>query len=542
MSVHSKLFETGMVSNWGSGVGGSLRRCIVSIFETVLILFVAAVALAAFARRVGAPYPTFLALGGALLAFFPGAPTLAISPDLILALFVAPILLDAAYDTSWRDLKLDWAPVLGLVVVAVGVTTAAVALVAHALVPGIPWGAAIALGAIVAPPDAVAATAVLRQLKPPRRILVILEGESLLNDASALVIYRLAVGSVAAGGFVASAVAPAFLLGVGGALLAGPAVAWIVLRVIAPIKHAPSAIILQFATTYGVWVAAEHFGLSPVLTVVAYGLTLARYAPARVPARARLASYAVWDAAIFALNVLAFIFIGLQLGPILRGRGAAELAGELLLPGAVLLTVVVVRFAWPIAYHAGSTVARRLRPDQDHPATTLGGALLVSWSGMRGIVSLATALALPEDFPFRDTILLTSFTVVLGTLLLQGLTLGPLMRILRLRNEDTLEREVDLARGEVLTVALRRAGDAPSSHGQALRHEFLVRLQPSSDAGPREAPHTDAHHATRNEALASARAALLGLRDDGKIGDDAFHIVEEDLDWLEMADSDARAG
>src|SRR6201991_2901078 len=189
--------------------------------ETLLGLFVAAVILAAAARRVGAPYPVFLALGGALLAFLPGAPSFTVPPELVLALFVAPVLVDAAYDASLRDLKDNWAPVTGLVVFAVPFTTAAVAVVVHALIPAIPWAAAIALGAIVAPPDAVAATAVLRPLRPPHRILTILEGESLLNDATALLIYRLAVAAVATGDFSLGAVAPAFLLAVAGSVVAG---------------------------------------------------------------------------------------------------------------------------------------------------------------------------------------------------------------------------------------------------------------------------------------------------------------------------------
>lgn len=180
--------------------------------ERLLGFFVAAIILAAAARRVGAPYPVFLALGGALLAFLPGAPTFVVPPELALALFVAPVLLDAAYDTSLRDLRDNWAPVTSLVVVAVGLTTATVAVVVPTLIPAMPWPAAIALGAIVAPPDAVAATAVLRQLRPPQRILTVLEGESLLNDATALLIYRVSVGAVAANAFSRSAIAPTFLL------------------------------------------------------------------------------------------------------------------------------------------------------------------------------------------------------------------------------------------------------------------------------------------------------------------------------------------
>src|SRR5688572_23874033 len=191
--------------------------------ERLLALFVAAVVLAAAARRVGAPYPVFLALGGAVLALLPGGASFTLPPELALALFVAPVLLDAAYDASLRDLKDNWGPVTGLVVCAVGLTTIAVAVVVRAIVPSMPWAPAIALGAIVAPPDAVAATAVLRPLRPPHRLLTILEGESLLNDATALLIYRLALGAVAANGFSLAAVVPACLLAVGGSLVAGPA-------------------------------------------------------------------------------------------------------------------------------------------------------------------------------------------------------------------------------------------------------------------------------------------------------------------------------
>src|SRR5215210_6631275 len=213
--------------------------------EQLIGLFVAAVILAAGARRVGAPYPVFLAVGGALLALLPGTSPFTLPPELALAVFVAPVLLDAAYDASVRDLRDNWAPVASLVVVAVGLTTAAVAVVVRWLVPEMSWAPAIALGAIVAPPDAVAATAVLRPLRPPHRILTILEGESLLNDASALLIYRLAVGAAAAG-FSIAGVAPTFLLAVAGSVVVGPALAWLVLRVMERVQHVPTSIILQF--------------------------------------------------------------------------------------------------------------------------------------------------------------------------------------------------------------------------------------------------------------------------------------------------------
>src|SRR5919197_1166818 len=200
--------------------------------EQLLALFVAAMILAAIARRVGAPYPVFLALGGMLLAFIPGAPSVTLPPELALALFVAPVLLDAAYDASPLDPRDNWVPVTGLVVVAVGLTTAAAAVVAHAIIPSMPWAAAVALGA------------------------------------------------VAAGGFSMMDVAPTFLLAVAGSLVAGPALGWLALRLFDRVEHVPTSIILQFVTTFGVWILAEQVGLSGVLTTVCYAMTLARSAPA----------------------------------------------------------------------------------------------------------------------------------------------------------------------------------------------------------------------------------------------------------------------
>src|ERR1700680_1863090 len=230
--------------------------------EVLIGLVLAATVLSAPVRRVGAPYPVFRALGGAILAFVPGAPSFTVLPELALALFVAPVLLDAAYDASPRDLRDNWAPVTGLVVFAVGLTTIAVAAMARTLMPAMPWAPAIALGAVVAPPDAAAATAVLRQLRPPHRILTILEGESLLNDASALLIYRLAVGAVAANGFSIRAGAPPFLFAVVGSVVAGPVLGRLSRLMTDRVRDVPTAIILQFVTTFGIWIVADRVGLS----------------------------------------------------------------------------------------------------------------------------------------------------------------------------------------------------------------------------------------------------------------------------------------
>jgi Na+/H+ antiporter len=511
-------------------------------FEQLLVLFVAAVILAGVARRVGAPYPVFLALGGALLAFLPGAPAFTVPPELVLALFVAPVLLDAAFDTSLRDLKDNWLPVSSLVIFAVGLTTAAVAVVAHTLVPAMPWAAAIVLGAVVAPPDAVAATAVLRPLRPPHRILTVLEGESLLNDASALLIYRVAATAVAANSFSVIAVAPTFLLAVAGSLVAGPALGLLTFWLLGRIEHVPSSIILQFVTTFGVWIFAEQIGLSGVLTMVCYAITVAQFAPQRTPARARIPSYAVWETAVFALNILAFIFIGLQIRPIFERVGEADRWLYLGVSGAVLLTVIIVRFAWHMSFNTVLRLWYRrfgFHPPRPMLRPTVGSGLVISWSGMRGIVTLAAALALPADFPYRDLIVLAAFCVVLGTLVSQGLTLKPLLRTLDLQDGDPVGREVRVARERALMAGLASFEHHPSPIADVVRQEFKAHLADEEADGDRDWGADNllrsAHNEIQREALQAARQAVLAMRATNEIGDDAFHLIEEELDWLEMA-------
>src|SRR5262245_11308024 len=507
--------------------------------EQLLVLFVAAVILAAAARRVGAPYPVFLSLGGSLLAFLPGAPSFAVPPDLALALFVAPVLLDAAYDASPRDLRDNWAPVTGLVVCAVGLTTAAVAVVARMLVPAMPWAPAIALGAVVAPPDAAAATAVLRQLRPPHRILTVLEGESLLNDASALLIYRLAVGAVVTNGFSFTALAPTFLLAVAGSVVAGAALGWLSLRVMSRVQHVPTSIILQFVTTFGVWLFAERVGLSGVLTMVCYAITVARMAPERIPARTRIPTYAVWETAVFALNVLAFIFIGLQIRPILESLEPGDRGRYFAVAGAVLVTVIVVRVVWHMAFNAG--VRRRHRrfgfnPPRPMLRPSVGSGLIVSWAGMRGIVSLAAAMALPPAFPYRGLIVLTAFSIVVGTLTIQGLTLRPLLRALDLYDDDPVGRELSAARERALRAGLASFERDRSPIADAVRRELTEHLAYEGANGGADDASRSAHSEIHRGALRAARQAVLAMRASDEIGDDAFHRMEEELDWLEMAE------
>jgi monovalent cation/hydrogen antiporter len=508
-------------------------------FEWIIGLLLGAVMLSALARRIKVPYPTFLAVGGMLLALLPSGPSWTLEPDLALALFVAPVLLDAAYDTSLRDLRDNWLPVSTLVFVAVGLTTAAVAGLAHWLLPDIPWAAAIALGAIVAPPDAAAATAILRQIKLPYRILKILEGESLLNDASALLIYRVAVGAAVVQHFNWREFAPDILLALAGSLVAGYLFAKISLKLTRRITDAPSAIIAQFAGTFTVWIVAEQIGLSGILTIVAYAITIARTAPARTPARLRVPAYAVWETVVFVLNVLAFMLIGMQLRPILARLDDPLRAQYLLIAAAVLGVVILTRVAWVMFYNTilRFVIARRgFRPRRPTAAPTLQGGLVVAWCGMRGIVTLAAAFALPQGFPYRDLILLTAFAVVLGSLVIQGLTLRPLIAMLRLGDENPVATEVARARAVAYRAALDEIDGDPSEEAEILRLEYralLLRAEgdPEGGVASGELPADP----LRRRAIGAARQAILRLRGSEDIGDDAFHRLEEEFDWAELS-------
>ena len=511
-------------------------------FETVIGLLLVAVALAALARRMGAPYPSLLALGGAVLAFVPGAPVLTIPPDLALALFVAPVLLDAAYDASPRDLRENWVSVASLVVVSVVLTTIAVAVVTRALVPAIPWAAAIALGAVVAPPDSTAATAILRQVRIPHRLLTILQGESLLNDATALLIYRVAVGAVIAGGLSVHAVAPAFLLAVAGSLVAGPVLARLLLKVTPRITDVPTAIIVQFMTAFAVWILAERVGLSGVLTMVSFAMSVARRAPEQTPARIRVPAYAVWDTVVFVLNVLAFVFIGLQIRPLIVALDPGRRAVYFEVALAVLLTVILVRVAWVMTHN--SVLLWKIRRYGFHPPRptlqpSVRSGLVVSWSGMRGIVSLAAALALPlrvdgAPFPFRDLIVFTAFSVVLGTLVVQGLTLRPLLQAVALRDDDHVGREVEQARERALEAALATLDGDASPAAEAVREELATHFEQVPTEAEESQARRSAHAAMHRRAIAEARRTALEMRTRGDIGDDAFHRLEEELDRVEL--------
>jgi len=517
------------------------------VFEIVIALLLGGAGLAALARRFSTPYPALVAVAGAALALIPRVPTLVLDPELALALFVAPVLLDAAFDASPRDIRANWRAVASLALGAVALTVIVVAVVTRVFVPEIPWAAAIALGAIVAPPDAAAATTVLKQLRPPHRLLVILEGESLFNDASALLIYRVAVGAVVTGLVSGWRLLPMVLFVTIGSVVLALILSRVTLWVSARITDVATAVIVQFCGTFAVWLLAERLHLSGILTMVVFAMATSRRSADVIPARIRVPSYAVWEVAVFVLNVLAFILVGFQLRLMVLRGGWQQYLGVAV---AVCIATILARIAWVMGAAAFSRWRCRPKPDgrpgpKDAVALDRRSSAVVGWCGMRGTVTLAAALALPTAFPYRDLILFTSFAVVLGTLVVQGVTLRPLILRLRLEDDGQVEREVRLARVETLRAALDAATVCRGAETAALvRRRFELLLRRAQEAlangdsvpsGP-IAPSSELAADTEVILLATAaeRRRLTALRADGTIGDAAFQQIEQELDLAEL--------
>ncbi len=508
------------------------------IFEWTLALLAAAVALTGLARRLELPYPPLLALAGAALAFLPSHPRIVIEPDLALALFVAPLLLDAAYDTAPRDLWRNLAPLAWLTVGMILTTAAVVAFIGWRYA-GLPVAAAVALGAIVAPTEN---ATVLGDLRLPRRVLQVVKGESLLNDATALLIYRVAVAAAIGGVGLASA-APLAVLSVLASPIAGFVLARLYSLATSRITDPASSTALSFVGTFGVWILAERIGLSAIIATAAYAMTLAQWSgPTSMAARNRVSAYSVWETAVFVLNVLAFVLMGLQARPILDRLAAEHRASAFAFAGAVLAAVILVRLAQVMSYNLVVRLKNRLfgaNLPEGLAKPTIRSGLLVSWCGMRGLVSLATAFALPQGFPGRDLIVLTAFTVVIGTLVIQGFTIRPLARALQFRRDAGRDRELSEGRSALMQAALEALKDDVSPAADAVRQHYAAAYAVASriedPLGPTE------HDRLRLKALKAQRARLNEVWSEGRIDDEAYHRLREELDWTELDASPASA-
>jgi CPA1 family monovalent cation:H+ antiporter len=493
------------------------------------------------------PYPILLVLGGLALGFVPGLPEIHLPPDLVLVGVLPPLLYGAAFFTSLRDLRANLRPVGLLAVGLVLLTMVVVAVIAHTIVPGLPWAAAFVLGAVVSPTDPIAATAIMQRLGVPRRIVSVVEGESLVNDGTALVAYRFAVVAVVSGTFSLLEAGLLFVLNVAGGIAVGLAVAWIVRQVRRRLDFPPAEVTISLLTGYFAYIPAELIGVSAVIAAVTAGIYLGWYTPELTSPEVRLMGESAWEIVTFMLNALLFTLIGLQLPGILDELGAYSAADLLWWAVAVWLTVLAARALWiyPAAKLPRLLVPRIRERDPMPPRSTLA---LITWAGMRGGVSLAAALALPlttdagEPFPGRSIILFLTFAVIFGTLVIQGLTLPAVIRLLKLEDDgEEAARDEAQARIHAAEAALARLDELVDEDwvredtaervrgGYGFRRDRFSAWLDGGDDGSIEARSQDFQR-LRREMLNAERDAVNELRRSGAISEEVARRVARDLD------------
>jgi len=505
-----------------------------------LTLIVAGATMLAAAPTLRIPYPILLVLGGLAIGLVPGMPEFELQPELVFFGVLPPLLYSTAFFTSLRDLRANVRSIGLLAIGLVVATTVGVAVVAHAFIDDLSWASAFVLGAIVSPTDPLAATSIARRFGVPRKLVTIVEGESLVNDGTGLVLYRVAVAAVVTGSFSAFDTGGLFLVSAGGGIAVGLAVGWIVRQVRLRLDNPPAEITISLLTGYVAFIPADLMGVSAVLAAVTTGVYLGWHTPQLTNARVRLQGLAVWEIAQYLLNALLFVLVGLQLPVVVDALDevpASTLLGYALLVSA---TVVVVRFAWVFAVlNAPKWLARRI--------SSWRGAIFISWTGMRGALSLAAALALPLEtdagapFPGRELIIFLTFSVILATLVVQGLTLPAVIRGLRLEDDGSDEREDAKARIHAGDAALARLEELIEEEwvredtAERIRgayrfrtDRFRARLDAESD-GAIEARSQDFQR-LRHELLNAERDALASLRQSGVISDDVWRRVARDLD------------
>ncbi len=522
------------------------------LFELVIAMLLAIILLHYAAHKFGLPPSVALLAGGALLAFLPGLPTITVDPNLVLVIFLPPLLMDGAWFIALARLRRHMIGIASLAVGAVLFTTVVIAVVAHLLFPSLPWAACAALGAIVSPPDAVSARAVLQQVKLPRRLQILLEGESLLNDASGLVLFRFAVAAGVTGTFsTVDAVGSFFILAIGGALV-GMVVGgtWVLFA-----RRLGDEYLIIAATCLLGWLAymaGELLHVSGVIATVTTGLIAGWYQHTLFSAATRMRGTAFWTVMVFLMEASVFILIGLSLrGVVERGGGLGVIVQTWGLPVLIILAALTAaRFAWVF----GSDVVIRLFNGlglKRYPPLGARSSTVLCWAGVRGVVTLALALSLPESFPGRDFILITSFAVILGTVLVQGTTLGWVIKWAGLSEADSEkarmtmpEAEAAMAQAQFATVRdLAYDGDGQLIHPQLLS-KYQTRAERIIDYVQRTdhyKPLLHAHFDVVLAAVATGRRELIRLHRAGEIDDETLHELERDLDLEELSAISAKS-
>jgi monovalent cation/hydrogen antiporter len=540
--------------------------------ELVLVLLAVSSGLRLVAERLTVPFATVLVVGGLGLAFVPGLPQIDIPPDVLFLIFIPPLLYSGAIAYPLRDFRRQLGPILRLSVIMVLVSTAAIAIVAHAVLPGFTWGAAITLGAIVSPPDPIAVISVTRSLRIPRTVISILEGEGLLNDATAFITYRFAVAAVVTGAFSMWHALTQFLLVAAGGTAIGFLMGVVVARLHRTARKASVVTnTVSLLTPFASYLLADSVGASGVLAVVATGLYAARTVPRIIGAEARLEVYGTWRVVTFMLESLVFILVGLELPLVERALSALPLSRLVWEAGVISVAVILVRILWvmPTSY-VFRIVGRWIRRSDD-PLPTWRAILFIAWAGLRGGDSLVLALSLPlataagARFPAREEIIFISFCVIFITLVVQGPTLAPFARRLGLptgEGEEVEDAHARLAAAEAGLKILEDPAVASSRYPEVVRYLRTRHRQRARRWAAREnEPHEDTPEAVEHEhftiapsheaaeiderraqeyrriraaMLNAEQAALLELRDRDVIGDDVMRRIQRDLDLETM--------
>lgn len=519
----------------------------VEIFELILVMLLAILALHWIAKRLDLPPAVALLVGGGALAFLPGLPGITLDPELVLVLFLPPLLMDGAYFTPHWEFRRHLVGVLALAIGAVIFTTLVVGLVTHWLMPSLPRAACFALGAIVSPPDAVSARAVLQRVTLPRRLSTLLEGESLLNDATGLVLFRFAVAATLTGTFSATEAATDFLFLAVGGVVVGSAIGGLAVLLIRRLKDADEFLIIA-ASTLLCWVAylaGERLHVSGVIATVTAGLVFGWYQHVVFSARVRLRGTAFWQVMIFLFEAFVFILVGMSLRGVLENAGGIGVViEEMAWPvTAIVLAVTAARFIWVFGIDGLQSLLGAAGMGKTRP---LGprGATVLSWAGMRGVVTLAVALTLPAAMPGRDFMLVTAFAVILVTVLVQGMTLGALIRLVGISDDEVRHHRLSASEAEAAMMTAQRkaveamAYDADGAlvHPQLLERYTQRAAAAASYAGS-EDEHTDrinAHYDVILAANAAGRTELVRLHRRGDIDDETLQSLERDLDIEEI--------
>jgi Na+/H+ antiporter len=519
-----------------------------STLELVLLGILVGVAfLLVLAYHMRIPYPILLVVGGGALAFVPGLPEVTLDPDLVLVVILPPLLYAAAFFSSLRDLRANLAPIGLLAVGLVIATTLVVGVVAHRFVDDLSWGAAFTLGAVLSPTDPVSATAIASRAGAPRRFVTIIEGESLLNDSSALILYKATVAAVVTGSFSLLDSGIGFVLGAAAGIAIGIVVGVIVSRVRSMVDDAPTEITISLLTPYFAYLPAEALGVSAVLAAVTAGIWLGWRAPRLITPAVRIQSFSVWEILTFVLNAALFVLVGLQLPQVVGRIDDVYPVSDLVWWSAlVFATVVLVRFVWVyVASFVPQLISSHTRWQRVGFSPRVVG--LIGWTGMRGAVSLAAALAIPltvdggAPFPGRDLIIFLVYATILATILAQGLTLAPLIRLFGIEDDGKLDRLETKARIKAARRAIARIDELQGEDwvrddsAERMRHSYEFRIRrfgarfDDDDDGTDEAQ-SQAFQLLRREVLEAERGEIIRLRDEGIINEEVLRRIEHDLD------------